>query len=74
MVQAAEVQTPTTRSNNGGIARPQITRGAIMIGDCKECGHSIMYHVPFTGCIKCSCDEFSAYLRRTIRRFVRFGR
>jgi len=29
-----------------------------MIGDCENCGHSAMYHLPFAGCIKCSCDEF----------------
>lgn len=27
-------------------------------GDCGDCGHSIIYHAPFVGCIKCSCDEF----------------
>ena len=27
-------------------------------GDCDECGHSILYHVPIFGCLKCSCDEF----------------
>lgn len=28
-----------------------------MIGDCR-CGHSIIYHAVFVGCIKCDCDEF----------------
>jgi len=27
------------------------------IGDC-TCGHSIMYHAPLMGCIKCDCDEY----------------
>lgn len=27
-------------------------------GDCDECGHSILYHVPIFGCMKCGCDEF----------------
>lgn len=29
-----------------------------MIGDCDNCGHSAMYHVPLLGCVKCSCGEF----------------
>lgn len=32
-------------------------RYADVIGDC-DCGHSIMYHVPLAGCLKCDCDEF----------------
>jgi len=28
-----------------------------VFGDCR-CGHSIIYHIPFTGCLKCDCDEF----------------
>ncbi len=28
-----------------------------MLGDC-ACGHSIIYHVPIAGCMKCDCDEF----------------
>ena len=31
--------------------------GLRVIGDC-ECGHSILYHLPVAGCLKCSCDEF----------------
>lgn len=38
-----------------------------MIGDCDNCGHSAMYHLPFAGCIKCGCDEFSVRLRRLLR-------
>ncbi len=30
-----------------------------MVGDCDNCGHSIIYHFPLVGCAKCSCDEFS---------------
>ena len=30
-----------------------------MFGDCKRCGHSVMYHLPLAGCLKCDCDEFS---------------
>ncbi len=30
-----------------------------MIGDCDDCGHSIAYHMPIVGCVKCSCDEYS---------------
>lgn len=30
-----------------------------MLGDCDNCGHSIMYHLPLAGCVKCSCEEFS---------------
>ncbi len=33
-----------------------------MIGDCSRCGHSVIYHVPLTGCIKCDCEEFVAWL------------
>lgn len=29
-----------------------------MTGDCDDCGHSIIYHFPLFGCIKCSCDEY----------------
>lgn len=31
-----------------------------MVGDCgrRGCGHSIAYHFPFTGCIKCDCEEY----------------
>lgn len=29
-----------------------------MIGDCENCGHSIVYHIPLIGCHKCDCDEF----------------
>lgn len=29
-----------------------------MTGDCDDCGHSIIYHVPLVGCMKCDCDEF----------------
>lgn len=29
-----------------------------MMGDCEECGHSIIYHIPIVGCTRCSCDEF----------------
>ena len=28
-----------------------------VFGDCR-CGHSVMYHLPLAGCMKCSCDEF----------------
>ncbi len=28
------------------------------IGDCSYCGHSIVYHAPMVGCLKCSCDEY----------------
>jgi hypothetical protein len=42
-----------------------------MIGDCDNCGHSAMYHVPLMGCIKCDCDEFVIRLARAIRRWLR---
>lgn len=29
-----------------------------MIGDCDNCGHSFAYHVPLSGCVKCSCGEY----------------
>ena len=29
-----------------------------MFGDCDECGHSAIYHVPIVGCMKCDCGEF----------------
>ena len=32
-----------------------------MFGDCDYCGHSAAYHMPFAGCMKCSCDEFSIH-------------
>lgn len=32
-----------------------------MIGDCKHCQHSVAYHLPFVGCIKCPCDEFGRW-------------
>lgn len=27
-------------------------------GDCDRCGHSIMYHAAFVGCLKCGCGEY----------------
>lgn len=30
-----------------------------VIGDCDRCGHSVIYHLPLAGCMKCDCDEFS---------------
>ncbi len=42
-----------------------------MLGDCRRCGHSIAYHLPFAGCLKCSCDEFAAWLRiRAVRKLL----
>ena len=32
-----------------------------MIGDCSSCGHSLAYHLPLAGCVKCDCDEFHAH-------------
>lgn len=34
-----------------------------MIGDCSRpgCGHSIAYHVPIVGCMKCDCDEYKVF-------------
>lgn len=29
-----------------------------MVGDCADCRHSIVYHLPFVGCTKCDCEEF----------------
>lgn len=31
-----------------------------MVGDCDRegCGHSIAYHIPFSGCLKCDCEEY----------------
>jgi len=39
-----------------------------MIGDCDRCGHSAMYHVPFVGCVKCSCSEFVAWVSSVLKR------
>lgn len=33
-------------------------RALHIIGDCDECGHSVIYHLPIVGCTKCDCDEF----------------
>ena len=41
-----------------------------MIGDCDWCGHSIAYHVPLVGCIKCSCDEFVIRNSHTVSLIV----
>lgn len=27
-------------------------------GDCSYCGHSIIYHGPMVGCLKCHCSEY----------------
>ena len=35
-----------------------VQRALSMAGDCDFCGHSIIYHLPFVGCTKCSCEEF----------------
>jgi predicted nucleic-acid-binding Zn-ribbon protein len=37
-----------------------------MIGDCDNCGHSAMYHMPFVGCVKCDCEEFVVRMLRRI--------
>lgn len=29
-----------------------------MFGDCDRCGHSVAYHAPLVGCLKCDCEEF----------------
>ena len=29
-----------------------------MFGDCSWCSHSIIYHTPGLGCMKCNCEEF----------------
>lgn len=34
------------------------TRAVQMFGDCKYCGHSVIYHVFLVGCTKCGCNEF----------------
>jgi hypothetical protein len=28
------------------------------LGDCDNCGHSVMYHLPIAGCTKCDCEEY----------------
>jgi len=38
-----------------------------MLGDCK-CGHSLIYHAPFVGCLKCDCDEFRRWLSRALKK------
>jgi hypothetical protein len=40
-----------------------------MIGDCGYCGHSIAYHMPLMGCIKCECDEFTAWIDGLAQRW-----
>jgi hypothetical protein len=39
--------------------RKLLRRIVRMFGDCDRCGHSIIYHLPFIGCEKCDCEEFS---------------
>lgn len=39
--------------------RRMFTRRAVqMFGDCKRCKHSLAYHAPLLGCLKCSCEEY----------------
>lgn len=40
-----------------------------MTGDCDNCGHSIAYHVPILGCMKCRCSEYKRG-PRTARRIL----
>lgn len=42
-----------------------------MVGDCGRCGHSIAYHMPFVGCVKCDCEEFVVRLARKLMRMFR---
>lgn len=42
-----------------------------MIGDCSYCGHSVVYHLPFVGCTKCTCDEFHITLYTLILFILR---
>lgn len=44
-----------------------------MIGDCRRCGHSIMYHAPLIGCLKYSCGEFRVYLTAIIASLFMAG-
>ena len=39
-----------------------------MIGDCDRCGHSVAYHAPLFGCMKCSCSEFTIWMAETVSR------
>jgi len=32
-------------------------KAPLAFGDCR-CGHSVAYHLPLAGCLKCGCDEF----------------
>jgi hypothetical protein len=41
-----------------------------MIGDCKRCGHSVVYHMPLLGCMKCNCEEFSVTIMRLVLRWL----
>lgn len=41
-----------------------------MFGDCDNCGHSVMYHVPLAGCIKCDCEEFCARIYSMYDKFL----
>jgi len=40
------------------LLRPKTPFG--MIGDCSRsyCKHSIVYHAPVVGCLKCDCEEY----------------
>ncbi len=38
---------------------PPCTCAENALGDCDRCRHSIAYHVPLLGCMKCNCDEYS---------------
>lgn len=35
-----------------------MTKPLHFFGDCHRCEHSIIYHIPILGCVKCDCEEY----------------
>lgn len=45
------------RKHEHRIGQWSLLRPPQAFGDCR-CGHSVAYHLPLVGCMKCGCDEF----------------
>jgi hypothetical protein len=48
----------TERKTTVRLQRLFMHRALHAFGDCSRCHHSIAYHLPLVGCVKCDCDEY----------------
>lgn len=52
----AKLRKPRARARKCSVQRLLLQQPQAF-GDCR-CGHSVAYHLPLVGCMKCDCDEF----------------